>query len=87
MLENIRNEKIRTRKEDQKNNATKDKEDNMSEVIGENTFLKLRQQKDQMKAELEQVKIQRDIALRRQKKLEDAVKDLSKLVESGTEAK
>lgn len=87
MLENIRNEKIRTRKEDQKNNATKDKEDNMSEVIGENTFLKLRKQKDQMKAELEQVKIQRDIALRRQKKLEDAVKDLRKLVESGTEAK
>ena len=87
MLENIRNEKIRTRKEDQKNNATKDKEDNMSEVIGENTFLKLRQQKDQMKAELEQVKIQRDIALRRQKKLEDAVKDLRKLVESGQETK
>ena len=55
--------------------------------IGENTFLKLRQQKDQMKAELEQVKIQRDIALRRQKKLEDAVKDLRKLVENGTEAK
>ena len=52
----------------------------MSEQIGENTFLKLRQQKDQMKAELEQVKIQRDIALRRQKKLEDAVKDLRKLV-------
>ena len=66
---------------------TKDKENNMSEVIGENTFLKLRQQRDQMKAELEQVKIQRDIALRKQKKLEDAVKDLRKLVESGTEAK
>ena len=61
-----------------------DKENN---IIGENTFLKLRQQKDQMKAELEQVKIQRDIALRRQKKLEDAVKDLRKLVENGTEAK
>ena len=75
-------------KNDNKNkNDTKDKEDNMSELIGENTFLKLRQQKDQMKAELEQVKIQRDIALRRQKKLEDAVKDLRKLVESGTEAK
>ena len=75
-------------KNDNKNKLdTKDKEDNMSEVIGENTFLKLRHQKDQMKAELEQVKIQRDIALRRQKKLEDAVKDLRKLVESGTEAK
>ena len=87
MLENIR--KIKTnKKNDNKNKLdTKDKEDNMSELIGENTFLKLRQQKDQMKAELEQVKIQRDIALRRQKKLEDAVKDLRKLVENGTEAK
>ena len=87
MLENIR--KIKTnKKNDNKNKLdTKDKEDNMSELIGENTFLKLRQQKDQMKAELEQVKIQRDIALRRQKKLEDAVKDLRKLVENGTETK
>ena len=40
-----------------------------------------------MKAELEQVKIQRDIALRRQKKLEDAVKDLRKLVESNQQFK
>ena len=87
MLENIRRTKT-NKKNDNKNKLdTKDKEDNMSEVIGENTFLKLRQQKDQMKAELEQVKIQRDIALRKQKKLEDAVKDLRKLVESGTEAK
>ena len=61
---------------------TKDKENNMSEVIGENTFLKLRQQKEQMKAELEQVKIQRDIALRKQKKLEAAVKQLRKIIES-----
>ena len=83
MLENIRRTKT-NKKNDNKNKLdTKDKEDNMSELIGENTFLKLRQQKDQMKAELEQVKIQRDIALRRQKKLEDAVKDLRKLVESG----
>ena len=87
MLENTRRTKT-NKKNDNKNKLdTKDKEDNMSELIGENTFLKLRQQKDQMKAELEQVKIQRDIALRRQKKLEDAVKDLRKLVESGTEAK
>ena len=87
MLENIRRTKT-NKKNDNKNKLdTKDKEDNMSEVIGENTFLKLREQKDQMKAELEQVKIQRDIALRRQKKLEDDVKDLRKLVESGTEAK
>ena len=61
---------------------TKDKVNNMTEVIGENTFLKLRKQKDQMKAELEQVKIQRDIALRKQKKLEDAVKELRKIIES-----
>ena len=75
-------------KNDNKNKLDKkDKEDNMSEVIGENTFLKLRLQKDQMKAELEQVKIQRDIALRKQKKLEDAVIQLRKLVEGGTEKK
>ena len=87
MLENTRRTKT-NKKNDNKNKLdTKDKEDNMSELIGENTFLKLRQQKDQMKAELEQVKIQRDIALRRQKKLEDAVKDLRKLVEGGTEKK
>jgi len=49
--------------------------------IGENTFLKLRKEKEKIKEELEQVKLQRDIALRKQKKLEDAVKDLRKLVE------
>ena len=87
MLENIRKIKTNKKNDNKNKNDIKDKEDNMSELIGENTFLKLRQQKDQMKAELEQVKIQRDIALRRQKKLEDAVKDLRKLVESGTEAK
>ena len=87
MLENIRKIKTNKKNDNKNKNDIKDKEDNMSELIGENTFLKLRQQKDQMKAELEQVKIQRDIALRRQKKLEDAVKDLRKLVESGTETK
>jgi ABC-type taurine transport system substrate-binding protein len=87
VLENIRRTKTNKKNDNKNKNDIKDKEDNMSELIGENTFLKLRQQKDQMKAELEQVKIQRDIALRRQKKLEDAVKDLRKLVESGTETK
>ena len=87
MLENIRKIKTNKKNDNKNKNDIKDKEDNMSELIGENTFLKLRQQKDQMKAELEQVKIQRDIALRRQKKLEDAVKDLRKLVEGGTETK
>ena len=55
--------------------------------IGENTFLKLRLQKDQMKAELEQVKIQRDIALRKQKKLEDIVKQLRGVIEVHEKAK
>jgi len=87
VLDNTRKEKTNTKKDNKNKLDTKDKENNMSEIIGENTFLKLRQQKEQMKAELEQVKIQRDIALRKQKKLEDAVKDLRKLVESGTEKK
>ena len=52
-----------------------DKEDN---IIGENTFLKLRKQKEQMKAELEQVKIQRDIALRKIKKILDII-DVKKI--------
>ena len=33
--------------------------------IGENTFLKLRQQRDQARAECDQAKIQRDVALRK----------------------
>ena len=63
----------------------KDKVDNMD--IGENTFLKLREEKLRLKEELDQVKIQRDISLRKQKKLEDVVKDLRKLVEHGQETK
>ena len=55
--------------------------DKESNIIDKSTFLKLRKQKEQMKAELEQVKIQRDIALRKQKKLEDAVKELRKIIE------
>jgi len=58
-----------------------DKENN---IIGENTFLKLRKQKEQMKVELEQVKIQRDIALRKLNKALQIAKDLRKLVESAT---
>tara|TARA_Y100000004_G_scaffold142654_1_gene162255 strand:- start:261 stop:524 length:264 start_codon:yes stop_codon:yes gene_type:complete len=87
VLENTRRTKT-NKKNDNKNKLdTKDKEDNMSELIGENTFLKLRQQKDQMKAELEQVKIQRDIALRKLNKALQIAKDLRKLVEGGTETK
>jgi len=87
VLENTKKEKTNTRKDNKNKLDTKDKENNMSEVIGENTFLKLRQQKEQMKAELEQVKIQRDIALRKQKKLEDIIKDLRKLVEGANQTK
>ena len=81
MLENIRRTKT-NKKNDNKNKLdTKDKEDNMSELIGENTFLKLRQQKDQMKAELEQVKIQRDIALRKLNKTLKCITELRKIIE------
>jgi hypothetical protein len=79
VLGNIRRTKTNKKNDNKNKQGIKDKEDNMD--IGENTFLKLRQQKDQIKAELEQVKTQRDIALRKQKKLEEAVKDLRKLVE------
>ena len=51
--------------------------------IGENTFLKLRQQRDQARAELDQVKIQRDIALRKLNKALQIAKDLRKLIENG----
>lgn len=49
--------------------------------IGENVNLKLRIQKEKIKEELEQVKLQRDIALRKLKKASTAIKDLRKLVE------
>ena len=87
MLENTRRTKT-NKKNDNKNKLdTKDKEDNMSEVIGENTFLKLREEKSQLKSELDQVKIQRDIALRKLNKALAIAKDLRKLVENGTETK
>ena len=71
-----------------KKEATKnitDKGDNME--IGENTFLKLRQQRDQARAELDQVKIQRDIALRKLNKALQIAKDLRKLIENGNQTK
>jgi LPS O-antigen subunit length determinant protein (WzzB/FepE family) len=87
VLENTRRTKT-NKKNDNKNKLdTKDKEDNMSELIGENTFLKLREEKSQLKSELEQVKIQRDIALRKLNKALQIAKDLRKLVEGGTETK
>jgi hypothetical protein len=66
-------------KKDHLKNTT-GKEDNMQ--IGENTFLKLKQEKQKIKEELDQVKIQRDIALRKQNKLLDLVKQLRKIIES-----
>ena len=53
--------------------------------IGENTFLKLRQQRDQARAECDQVKIQRDVALRKLNKALQIAKDLRKLIENGKE--
>ncbi len=60
-------------KKDNKNKqGIKDKGDNM-EDIGENTFLKLREEKLRLKEELEQVKIQRDMALRKLKKIVEMI--------------
>ena len=59
----------------------------MPEAIGENTFLKLREQRDQARLELDQVKIQRDIALRKLNKALTIAKDLRKLIENGLQAK
>ena len=58
-----------------------DKGDNME--IGENTFLKLREQRDQAILECDKVKIQRDIALRKLNKALQIAKDLRKLIENG----
>jgi Na+-transporting NADH:ubiquinone oxidoreductase subunit NqrF len=71
-----------------KKEATKnitDKGDNMD--IGENTFLKLREQRDQARLECDQVKIQRDIALRKLNKALQIAKDLRKLIENGNQTK
>ena len=49
--------------------------------IGENTFLKLRQQRDQARSECDQAKTQRDIALRKLNKALDIIKQQRKLLE------
>ena len=59
----------------------------MPEAIGENTFLKLREQRDQARLELDQVKIQRDVALRKLNKALQIAKDLRKLIENGHQTK
>jgi LPS O-antigen subunit length determinant protein (WzzB/FepE family) len=51
--------------------------------IGSNINLKLRLEKEKMKEELDQVKIQRDIALRKLNKALEIAKDLRKLIENG----
>jgi len=43
------------------------------EQVGENTFLKLREEKLRLKEELEQVKLQRDMALRKLKKIKEMI--------------
>jgi len=53
----------------------------MSELIGENTFLKLRQQRDQARSECDQAKIQRDIALRKLNKTLKCITELRKIIE------
>jgi len=55
--------------------------DKESNIIGENTFLKLRQQRDQARSECDQAKIQRDIALRKLNKALDIIKQQRKLIE------
>ena len=55
----------------------------MQEPIGENTFLKLREQRDQARLECDQVKIHRDIALRKLNKALQIAKELRKLIENG----
>ena len=49
--------------------------------IGENTFLKLRQQRDQARSECDQARIQRDVALRKLNKALEVIKEQRKLIE------
>ena len=59
-------------KKDNKNKqGIKEEGDNMN--IGENTFLKIREEKLRLKEELEQVKIQRDMALRKLNKIVELI--------------
>ena len=53
----------------------------MQEPIGENTFLKLRQERDQARSECELVKIQRDIALRKLNKTLKCITELRMIIE------
>ena len=57
----------------------------IEQIIGTNENLKLRLEKEKIKEELDQVKIQRDIALRKLNKALQIAKDLRKLIENGKE--
>ena len=59
----------------------------ITQKIGENINLKLRLEKEKIKEELDQVKIQRDIALRKLNKALQLAKELRKLVENGHQTK
>jgi len=71
VLENIRRIKTNKKNDNKNKQGIKDKGDNMN--IGENTFLKLREEKLRLKEELEQVKIQRDMALRKLNKIVELI--------------
>ena len=49
--------------------------------IGENTFLKLRQQRDQARSECDQAKIHRDVALRKLNITLKCITELRKIIE------
>jgi len=55
--------------------------------IGSNINLKLRLEKEKIKEELDQVKIQKNIALRKLTKALTIAQDLRKLIENGKETK
>jgi len=78
VLENIRRIKTNKKKDNKNKQGIKDKGDNMN--IGENTFLKLREEKLRLKEELEQVKIQRDMALKRLKKISITLESIVELI-------
>ena len=55
----------------------------INQTIGTNENLKLRLEKEKIKEELDLVKTQRDIALRKLNKALQIAKDLRKLIENG----
>jgi hypothetical protein len=71
VLGNIKRIKTNKKNDNKNKQGIKDKGDNMN--IGENTFLKLREEKLRLKEELEQVKIQRDMALRKLNKIVELI--------------